>query len=233
MRFPLCLSRAALAALPLATAILLAPGTARADTDTQAWGTLTVTAKAGPNWRLSNETILRTGHTRGFYEVENNFMVGYKLDKTFTVWLGYTHDPNYLHGDFAVMERRFRQQVSFDNFAKLGPVRFNGRLRLEQRWRDTMPGTAWRLRPFLKASLPVAKDSKVMIVATHESFIDLNKTTFQTVNGEERMRNFIGINAPLTGKLTLEAGYLNQHGIRPGKLDTSDHVASVALTLAL
>jgi hypothetical protein len=47
------------------------------------------------------------------------------------------------------------------------------------------------------------------------------------------MRNFIGINAPITSKLAIEAGYLNQHGIRPGKLDSSDHVASVALTLAL
>jgi len=228
MRFLPCLAATALAA----SAALCATA-ARADTDTQAWGGLTVTAKAGQNWRLSNETILRTGNTRGFYEVENNFMVGYKLDKTFTVWLGYTHDPNYLHGNFAVMERRFRQQVSFDNFAHLGPVRFNGRMRLEQRWRDNMPGTAWRLRPFLKASLPVAKGSKVMIVASHESFIDLNKTTFQTINGEERMRNFIGINAPITSKLAIEAGYLNQHGIRPGKLDSSDHVASVALTLAL
>lgn len=214
-------------------AVLFAPVAARADTDTQGWGTLLVTAKAGKNWRLSNETILRTGNTRGFYELENNFMVGYSLDKKVTVWLGYTHDPNYLHGDFAVMERRFRQQVSFDNFAHLGPVRFNGRLRLEQRWRDGVAGTGWRLRPFLKASLPVAQGSKVMIVASHESFIDLNKTAFQTVNGEERMRNFIGINAPITKKLSIEAGYLNQHGVRPGKLDTSDHVASVALNLAL
>ncbi|WP_168554370.1 DUF2490 domain-containing protein [Novosphingobium sp. SG720] len=228
MRILPCIFGAALAAT-----CMLAPGAARADTDTQGWGGLTVTAKAGPHWRVSNETILRTGNTRGFYELEDNFMVGYKLDKTFTVWLGYTHDPNYLHGDFAVMERRFRQQVSFDNFAHLGPVRFNGRMRLEQRWRDNMPGTGWRLRPFIKASLPVAKDSKVMIVASHESFIDLNKTIFQTVNGEERMRNFIGVNAPITKTLSVEAGYLNQHGIRPGKLDSSDHVASVALTLAL
>lgn len=217
----------------LAAACTAAPGVAHADTDTQGWGALTVTAKAGPHWRLSNETILRTGNTRGLYELENNAMVGYQLDKTFTVWLGYTHDPNYLHGNFTVMERRFRQQVSFDNFARLGPVRFNGRLRLEQRWRDNVPGTAWRLRPFVKAAMPLAKGSKVMLVASHESFVDLNRTAFQTVNGEERMRNFVGVNAPVTHNLTIEAGYLNQHGVRPGRLDTSDHVASVALTLAL
>lgn len=219
--------------LSLALAGLAVPAIARADVDTQAWGGFTVTAKIGEKGRISNETILRTGNTRGFYEIENNLMVGYKVDKTVTVWLGYTHDPNYLHSDFTVMEHRFRQQVNVDNFATLGKVRLSGRIRLEERWRENVADTAWRLRPFLKAALPVAAKGKVQLVASHESFIDLNRTAFQAVNGEERMRNFIGINAPITKQLTVEAGYLNQHGIRPGKLDTSDHVASVSLTLAL
>lgn len=218
----------------LVAACPLTPSLAHADTDTQAWGGFTVNAKLDDHWRVSNETIARTGNTRGFYELENNFMVGYKFDKTVTVWLGYTHDPNYLHGDFRVMEHRVREQASFDNFAKLGPVKLSGRLRLEQRWREGgSTGTAWRLRPFIKATLPIADHGKVQIVASHESFIDLNDTSFQTVHGEERMRNFLGLGAPITKKLSIEAGYLNQYGIRPGRLDSSDHVASVALTLSL
>jgi hypothetical protein len=230
------LKRGIMLALACLPACLLGPVAAHADTDTQAWGGFTVNAKIDDHWRASNETILRTGNARGFYEIENNFMVGYKLNKTVTVWLGYTFDPNYLHGDFRVREHRIREQVSFDNFARLGPVRLSGRLRMEQRWRDQgVQGTGWRLRPFIKATLPVADTGrgKVSIVASHESFIDFNKTSYQAVGGEERMRNFIGINAPLTKRLTVEAGYLNQYGIRPGRLDSSDHVASVAFTLSL
>jgi hypothetical protein len=47
------------------------------------------------------------------------------------------------------------------------------------------------------------------------------------------MRNLIAINTPLSKSITVEVGYLNQHGFVRGGPDTSDHVASVSLSLSL
>ena len=63
-------------------------------------------------------------------------MLGYRLSKVVDLWAGYTHDPQYAGGDFTVMEHRAREQVTFDGFARLGPGKLSGRIRLEQRWRD-------------------------------------------------------------------------------------------------
>lgn len=223
------LARSATPALAAVMAFA-APAIASARDDAQAWQAATVNVDLGSGFRASNEIVLRTSDHRGFYEVEDNLMVGYKPNKQVTLWLGYTHNPQYDHGDFTRMERRFRQQVNVDNFARLGDVKFSGRVRLEERWREGQGGPAWRLRPYVKATLPIANKGKTSLVASHESFIDLNTNAFQRVGGEERMRNFIGIATPLGRKIGLEAGYLLQHGFVRGGPDNHDHVFSVSLT---
>ncbi len=212
-------------ALPLA---LLAAATPALADDTQAWGTLNVQAKLGGPWRIQNEAVVRTSDARGLYEIENSTLLGYKLDKTFTYWIGYTHNPGYLHGHNTTMEHRIRQQLAIDNFAKLGPVRISGRLRLETRWRENAPGTAWRLRPYLKASLPI--HGKTALNVTTEEFIDLGTTTFQRVDNLERARTGITISTPLGKRFGLEVGYLNQHGFVRRAPDTNDHAVTVALS---
>ncbi|MCW1381756.1 DUF2490 domain-containing protein [Novosphingobium sp. KCTC 2891] len=213
----------------LTAAMAAMPCAAIARDDAQAWQAATVNVDLGSGFRASNEIVARSSDRRGFYEIEDNLMVGYKANKVVTVWLGYTHNPQYDHGDFTVMEHRFRQQVNFDNVATVGNVRLSGRLRLEERWRDGQNGTAWRLRPQVKAALPLKSGSRTALVMTHESFIDLNTNTFQRVGGEERMRNFIGISTPLSKKITLEGGYLLQHGFVRNGPDNHDHVFSLAL----
>lgn len=211
-------------------ALVALPAAAHAGDDKQFWQTVSVGVDLGGGFRASNEAVLRTSDHRGFYEIENTVSLGYKISKPVTVWVGYTHDPNYSHGNFTVMEHRLRQQINFDNVLKLGSVKFSGRLRMEERWRDGLSGTAWRLRPYVKATLPIANKGKTNLVVSHESFLDLNKTGFQRVGGEERMRNFIGINTPLIPKVAIEAGYLEQHGFVQGLPDSNDHILSVSLS---
>jgi hypothetical protein len=89
------------------------------------------------------------------------------------------------------------------------------------------------MRPYVKFSLPLATGSKTSLVLSSETFVNLNTTPFQKQDGLDRMRNFIGINAPITKSVSAEFGYLNQHGFVRGGEDTSDHVASVSLSLSL
>jgi hypothetical protein len=215
----------ALAVVGLATA---AP--TLANDDSQAWETLNVNVGLPSHFKLSNETVVRSSDAKGLYELEDNLMVGYQTNPHVTLWLGYTHDPQYSHSHFSVMERRFRQQVSFDNIAKLGPASIGGRLRFEERWREGQAGTGWRFRPALKATMPLVRTTK--LVLNHESFINFNTTGFQKQSGYERMRNSVGINVPLNKRLSVDVGYLNQHGFVRGGPDTSDNVLNTGLNLS-
>jgi hypothetical protein len=213
---------------------LAVPATASVRNDGQIWTSISAAKDLGPKFRISQEVVARFSDTRnGLYEIESNTLLGYRLNKKVTLWGGYTHNPQYLAGKFTVMEHRAREQITFDNLAKVGRGTLSARLRLEQRWREGADGTAWRFRPYAKFALPLRAGKRTALVLTHESFVNLNTTSFQGVEGEERMRNFVGLSTPLNKKIGLEAGYLNQYRFVPRAQNTQDHVASVALSLAL
>jgi len=206
----------------------LAATPAQASEDTQYWQTLSVNVALAPNLKLQNENVFRSGEAKGLYEIESVLLLAYKPSKQVTIAAGYLHNPTYLHGNFRVMEHRLREQVSVDNFAKLGPVKFSARLRMEQRFREGVSGTAWRLRPYLKASMPLT--GKASLNLTHESFVNLNNTSFQQTDGLDRMRNAISVSVPISKTVGVDFGYLNQHGFVRGGPDSSDHVLTLGLS---
>jgi hypothetical protein len=220
-----------IAACAIAVAL---PAPARARQDKQLWTTANVNVKLSEKWRLQQELTARFSDNRnGLYEIESVTLVGYRLRKDLTLAAGYVHNPQYSDGDFTVLERRLREQITFDNVAQLGRGKLSARLRMEQRWREHIDGTGWRMRPYVKFSLPLAKGSKTSLTLSNETFFNLNTTPFQRQGGLDRMRNLIAINTPLTKTLSAEIGYLNQHGFVRGGEDTSDHVASVSVSLSL
>jgi len=219
-----------------AMALLLMAGMAapaEAREDEQLWTTASATVKLSDKFRLSQELTARFSDNRnGLYEIESNTLLGYKITDKITIWGGYTHNPQYSGGDFTVMEHRAREQITIDNLAKIGRGTLSARLRTEQRWRDGIDGTGWRVRPYLKYSLPLKEGRKTALVLTHESFVNLNTTTFQRTEGYDRMRNLVGISTPLAKNINAEIGYLNQHGFVRNGEDTSDHAASLSLSFS-
>jgi hypothetical protein len=216
-----------------AVAAVLVPTAAFADNDPQQWTGLSATVKLDTHWRISEELVTRFSNKReGLYEIESNTLIGYALNDHVTVWAGYTHDPQYAGGDFTVMERRGRQQVTFDNIARVLGGNVSLRLRTEERWREGIDGTAYRVRPYVKFALPFHKGSRTSLVLSHESFVDLNATPFQRREGEERMRNLVAISTKLDRHTTAEFGYLNQQSFVDAGEAEDDHVASVALAFA-
>jgi uncharacterized protein DUF2490 len=207
---------------------------ALASEDSQLWTGGIMTAKLSDHWRFSEEITARFSDNRnGLYEIESNTLLGYSMAKGVTLWAGYTHDPNYSAGDFTIMEQRAREQLTFDNLASLGPGRLSGRMRVEQRWRDGLEGTGWRLRPYIKYAVPFHKGGRMAFVLSTEPFFNLNTTTFQRTNGLDRIRTFVGISAPLAKNLATDIGYLNQHTFVPNGPDNDDHVASLSLSLSI
>jgi hypothetical protein len=203
-------------------------GAAAAKDDSQVWTQASASVKLSENWRLSGEVVGRfSDYRNGLYEIEATALLGYRLNKNVTIWGGYVHDPQYSGGDFTVMEHRAREQVTFDNVGKVGSGKLSARVRMEQRWRDGIGGTGWRLRPYAKLSVPLK--GKTALNLSNETFINLNRNSFQKQRGLDRMRNLVSISTPL-GKVTGEAGYLNQYGFVRNGTDTMDHVAYFALS---
>jgi Protein of unknown function (DUF2490) len=215
-------------ALLLAAPALAIANPALAGQDTQNWETINVTVSLPDDFKINSEATFRDGDARGFYELEQSLMAGKKLNKKVTVWAGYVFNPLYNNGTFTTREHRFRQQINFDGIANLGKVKVNGRLRLEERWRENADGTGVRLRPQVKASAPII--GKVNFNLSHESFVNLNTTSFQKVGGYERMRNAASVSWPLTKQIGVEVGYLNQLAIVRNGPDNSDHVLTLGLS---
>ncbi len=221
--------------LAIAGGLLALPCAANAaQEDEQLWLQVGASVKLGGKWQLSNETNIRFSDNRnGLYEIESNTLLGYKLSKSVTLAAGYTHDPQYAGGNFTVMERRVREQVTFDNVASIAGGSIGLRVRAEQRWRDNIDGTGWRVRPYAKYSLPLSKDGKTSLTLGHESFINLNSVSFQSQTGYDRMRNNVAVKLPLSKAVNLDIGYLNQYAFVRGGMDRMDHAATLGVSLSL
>lgn len=213
--------------------LLSTPGHAGTQ-DGQLWLTESAVVRLGGSYRLSQETNLRFGDRNGgLYEAETILMVGTRLVPGVVAWAGYVHDPLYDGGHFRVMEHRFREQINIDDLVRLGPGTISVRARLEQRWREGNPGTAWRVRPVIRYAVPLGSAKITSLQFSHESFIDLNTTGFQTVIGEDRMRNAISVRTALSRAAALECGYINQYRIVPGGGDQVDHALSMTISFQL
>jgi hypothetical protein len=207
---------------------------AHARQDQQLWTGASASVKLSDKWQLNQEVLARFSDNRnGLYEVESVTLLGYKLNKNVTLAAGYVHNPQYTEGDFQVMERRARQQVTVDNIAQFAGGKLSARMRLEQRWRENVDDMAVRARPYVKFSRPLRSGGKTLLNLASEGFINLKTTSFQRTEGFDRMRNAVSLSRKLSPKLSLEAGYLNQYGFVRNGDDTMDHVATVNLGLSL
>jgi len=189
-------------------AFLLAalPSIAEAD-DGQVWLSANARGPIAGRVELGVETIERFGRDGegGLYESENVAMLGFRFDRA-TLAAGYVRDIAY-HGAGATIEQRARQDFSVDHLATIGGLVIGTRLRAEERWRDGSSGTGVRIRPFVRLTLPVT--GKLNLLASHESFVNLGGGAGQR-GGYDRARDFLGVGVPMTKRVRVEIGYLNQ-----------------------
>lgn len=222
--------RACLIAAPLLAAVA-SPASAR--DDFQQWLSVSARVKLSDKVSVQNELNARFSEDRGgLYQIQDALLLGYKLNGVLTAAAGYVQSHEYRASDMQV-ERRLRQQLSMDNFAHLGGASLSGRLRTEQRWRDEAAGTAWRIRPQLKVSVPLGDKTAPSIIVSSEAFLNLNTTAFQSSEGLDRLRSTAVVSVPLPGGVRIEGGYLNQHRFVRGGPDTRDHALTASLSLSL
>lgn len=216
------------AAVTSALSLLLSANTAlAAEEDANIWIAQTATVDLGGDavlWLEAQERFTNDASRLGQLLVRP--AVGYKLDKSTTVFVGYAYVMTDPVGPAKTHEHRIFQQLSFRLLGDGKGVTVTGRTRLEQRMLEGRDGTGWRLRQQLRLTAPLS--GKVRAVAWTEPFIGFNETSFQR-GGLGLWRNFAGVAIPAGKSFTIEPGYLNQYVVRSGT-DRIDHTASLTLS---
>lgn len=166
----------------------------------------------------------------GLYEVEFNCLISREIIKGVTVGGGYVRSTNHAGGTVTRHEDRVRGHVCVSGIA--GQLQQSGRVRLEYRLRSDGDDAGLRLRPQMKAMLPIGGPAS--LVASHESSIPLDDTDWGQRATYEQMRNFVGVVWKPNATWSIETGYVNQYGFGRGHAsDLMDHALSVSTTVSL
>jgi len=214
----------------LSIALVATPAWAR-DEDQQLWLKGAVSVGLGDRMKLDLDAENRFGNdSNGLDEVELGSMVTYAAAKGVAIGGGYVRSIDYMDGDVSRTEDRLR--VHFGVSGTVGPAKLSGRVRLEHRQRSDGDDAGFRLRPQIKATLPV--DGPFSLVASHESFILLNDTDWGQRSGYQRMRNFAGVAWRASERWSVEAGYMNQYDFGRNRApDAMTNALSVSVLLNL
>lgn len=142
-------------------------------------------------------------------------MLGYKIDETRTLWLGYTYVAQDINGEI-VSENRLFQMITYSAKLNKSPVVFMGNTRLEQRFIENDSELAFRLRQLLRVSYDLFSlnpETKVGLFFQDEVFLRLNDS-WAGQAGYDQNRAVIGLEVKTKIKntpVTFNVGYMNVH----------------------
>ena len=159
--------------------------------------------------------------------------IGVALSKRLKLYQGYAFALDPVEGGPDKHEDRLFQQATWD-VGKIGLLEIQSRSRLEERWRSDREGMSLRVRQMMRFEYPLAPGTRrVAALGSVEGFVGLKSADWGGVTGFDQVRTFLGVEIPLQGTSTLEAGYLNQTRDAAGRQVNMVHVASVNLFIRL
>lgn len=196
--------------------------------DAQLWAKLSAQTSLSESISLELETNQRLGDAEGgIYESQYVAKIGVDIGGGFTLTGGLNRVIAVADGSVDNTEWRPRQELGFPDLA-IGTGAVSGRIRLEQRFRSDGDDVGHRVRPEISYTLPLS--DTVDLELGHESYFNLNNADFGQRTGHERMRNFVEIGFPVTGKIDAAVGYLNQYRFNRTAPDRMEHALTVGLT---
>jgi hypothetical protein len=215
-----------------ALALPLAPACAQTSQDEQAWINVTVTGSLKDELLYFVEAQPRL--TEGVSEMRQAILrgaIGWRLSDRVSVYQGYAYIAQPVPGPGADRdEQRSFQQLSWTLLP--GATEISTRTRFEQRWVSGFDDTGLRVRQMVRAETPIAPGAKPLkALMSFEGMFALNDTDWGARSGFDQLRSFVGVEVPIKGKSTVEAGYLNQLVNRSGGATAVNHVASVTLNI--
>lgn len=214
-------------ALPLLLALAAAPASAT-DDDLHFWGSATVAGPVKGDVLLWLEGQARAGYEDvGFRQIIIRPAVGVKLGEKGSAYIGYAFVRTGDERDLQT-ENRFWQQLGYTIWQQ-GRAHLTGRTRMEERLFEGDGALAWRLRQQVRLDVKLGGKGLRGVVWS-EPFINLNAPLPGMRTGVDRWRNWAGVHVPITDKVAVEPGYLNQYVRRRGT-DLQDHVINIAFVM--
>lgn len=213
---------------------LLTASAAQAQDDAQVWTAATANGPVRGDLFLWLEAQLRmTDDVGGGSQVLLRPAIGARIGRDAHAVAGYAYVRTDPRGGALSNEHRPWQQVQFVPLRlKSGAPLLISRTRLEQRMVEGRDGISWRLRQFLRLQVPVNAKAGIQLVGYTEGFFNLNTTAWGANDGIDQWRTFVGVGFPVTKRIRMEPGYLNQRIVRPGD-DRVHHVFNIALSVSL
>lgn len=221
-----------IAAIPaaVAAALVCAPAHAQ-DEDAQIWTATSADFALGGDFTLATQFVARfSDEADGVSELQLSGDLEWETSGGVTLSGGYSYVPRYNQGNQITREHRTRQSVSVGLGSVLGGD-IEGRVRLEQRWRNDGDDMLLRLRGRLTWTRPVGP-SGLAVRLQHESFAHLNETDWAGNARFDRVRNSAMLRRKFGERVTGEIGYLNQWSFVAAGPDDVIHAANVGLSFS-
>lgn len=208
--------------------ILLGSAPAHAvDHDEQLWLQANTNVPVAPKLRVTLEQIARfSDRQQGLFQSELGALVQYRVVPEVELGVGYRRVGAH-NGNSGADEDRLRVQM-VGTFGRIFT-----RFRIDARFNPRGDEIGFRVRPLVRYNQPLS-GSRVMLFATHESFLIPNSTNWGQRAGYERMRNTLGLAIPFGKQVTADLGYLNEYRLgRGGSSGQMGHALSLQLTVNL
>jgi len=157
--------------------------------------------------------------------------VGWKVNDALVLYQGYAYVEDHGMPDTVRTEDRSFQEINW-KIGEITGVKVSSRTRFEQRWQSAGRDVGFRLRENVRFAMPLPQDwGGVSAVGWTEVFVALNNTDWGARAGFDRIRAFVGFELPISGKSTVEIGYLNQTARTQAGGTELDHILSLNLFL--
>lgn len=157
--------------------------------------------------------------------------IGYRVSDDLIVNVGYAHFRTVNRGRPDASENRIFQQVNW-RIGDIGTATLVSRFRLEQRRFVGARDLGWRMTARIRMRIPI-EGRRASVMLSHEQLYALNTTDWGAKAGFDQMRNFFGVNVPLSRTVVLETGYQNRYQKRQGIADRIDHIIPVTLNIKI
>lgn len=213
--------------LSLFALVCAAPAAAETTQDAQAWANVTLMGPVSGKVVYFAEAQPRFSERTG--KLDTLLLrpaIGVRLSPDLTLYQGYARVISPRQGAADLKEHRSFQQVSWI-VGRPGGAEISSRTRLEQRWRADGDDVGLRLREMARLELPFSGRDGLAALTYAELFWAFNDTDWGARSGFDQLRTFVGVEAPIGGASTLEAGYLNQVINMPAGRRRMNHVLSL------
>lgn len=207
--------------------------------DFQTWlnvtaiGNFTKADKSKSRFKYWLENQERIGdHSEHFTQIMARPGLGYALTDNLSLWVGY----GWIYTGYPLTTQSFEENRIWEQLLwikKMPRFLFMSRTRLEQRFLENNPKTAYRARQLLKFMLPLTHYPQWSVVSSDELFLHKNNFVGKNSRGFDQNRFFIGMAYTFNQTLTTEMGYMNQYIRRFGVPNFNADILAVNFILSL